>query len=153
MRPDDWPRVAAIFAEGIATGHATFETRVPSWEEWDAAHLVDLRFVAERGGEVVGWIAASPVSKRPCYAGVVEESVYVAAEARGQGVGTSLLRALVEGAEKAGVWTIQTSVFPENEASIELHRRCGFRVVGLRERIGRLDGAWRDTVLLERRAP
>lgn len=153
MRADDWLAVSAIFAEGIATGQATFETRVPSWGEWDAAHLVNLRLVAERDGEVVGWTAASPVSKRPCYAGVVEESVYVAEGSRGQGVGSNLLRALVERAEKAGVWTIQTSIFPENVASIALHRRCGFRVVGTRERIARLDGAWRDTVLLERRSP
>jgi L-amino acid N-acyltransferase YncA len=153
MRADDWPAVSAIFAEGIATGQATFETRVPSWEEWDAAHVADLRLVAESDGEVVGWAALSAVSRRPCYAGVVDESVYVAEHARGQGVGTSLLRALIEDGEKAGFWTIQTSIFPENVASIALHRRCGFRVVGTRERIARLDGAWRDTVLLERRSP
>jgi L-amino acid N-acyltransferase YncA len=143
--------VAEIYAEGIATGMATFETEVPSWEEWDADHLAGLRLVAEHGGDVVGWAALAPVSRRPCYAGVAEESVYVAEEARGQGVGSGLLRSLVERAEEAEVWTIQTSIFPENVASFELHRRCGFRVVGTRERIGQLRGVWRDTALLERR--
>jgi phosphinothricin acetyltransferase len=151
MRPPDWARVADIYAEGVATRNATFETEVPSWEEWDAAHLDEPRLVAELDGEVVGWAALSPTSRRPCYAGVLEDSVYVAEHARGQGVGAHLLVALVEGAKEA--WTIQTSIFPENEASIALHRRCGFRVVGRRERIGQLDGVWRDTVLLERRTP
>ena len=143
--------MAEIYAQGIATGMATFETEVPSWEEWDADHLATLRVVAERDGEVVGWAALAPVSQRACYRGVAEESVYVAEKARGQGVGSSLLGALVERAEKAGIWTIETSIFPENVASIELHRRCEFRVVGTRERIGQLRGVWRDTVLLERR--
>jgi phosphinothricin acetyltransferase len=151
MRSDDWPSVADIYAEGIATGMATFETEVPSWAEWDADHLAELRLVTERDGEVVGWAALARVSRRPCYAGVAEDSVCVGAKARGQGIGTSLLRLLVELAEKAGLWTIQTSIFPENLASPELHRRCGFRVVGTRERIGQLRGVWRDTVLLERR--
>jgi L-amino acid N-acyltransferase YncA len=149
----DWPAVQAIYAEGIATRQATFETEVPSWTEWDAAHLCDHRLVAEVDGEVVGWAALSPVSRRPCYAGVTEGSVYVSAARRGQGVGSSLLHALVEGAARAGIWTIQTSIFPENVASIALHRRAGFRVVGTRERIGQLGGTWRDTVLLERRRP
>jgi len=152
MVPADWPRVAEIYAQGIATRQATFETEVPSWEEWDAGHREDLRLVAERDGEVVGWAAVSPVSQRPCYAGVVEDSVYVAVEARGQGVGTSLLRALIRDAEHVGIWTIQTSIFPENEVSISLHSRLGFRVVGVRIGIAQLDGAWRDTVLLERRS-
>ena len=151
MRSEDWPRVAEIYAEGIATGEATFETDVPSWVEWDSSHRPDLRIVAERGGELVGWAALAPVSRRPCYAGVAEESVYVADRTRGRGVGSSLLRALVERADRAGVWTIQTSIFPENVASIELHRRCGFRVVGRRERIAQLRGVWRDTVVMERR--
>jgi phosphinothricin acetyltransferase len=151
MRAEDWPAVTAIYAEGIATGSATFETEVPSWEAWDAAHLREHRLVAEVGGEVAGWAALSTISSRPCYAGVAEDSVYVAADTRGRGIGTSLLRALVEGADKAGIWTIQTSIFPENVASLELHRRCGFRVVGIRERIGQLHGVWRDTVLMERR--
>jgi L-amino acid N-acyltransferase YncA len=151
LRAADWPRVAEIYAEGIATRNATFETEVSSWEEWDAAHLPAHRLVAGVDGEVVGWAALSPTSRRPCYAGVVEDSVYVTEEARGQGVGSSLLRALAEGAEKAGFWTIQTSIFPENETSIALHRQCGFRVVGIRMAIGQLDGVWRDTVLMERR--
>jgi L-amino acid N-acyltransferase YncA len=144
--------VAEIYAEGIATGTATFESEVPSWAEWDASHLAGLRLVGEIDETVVGWAALSPTSQRPCYAGVAEESVYVAKDARRQRVGSSLLRSLVERAEKAGIWTIQTSIFPENVASVELHRRCGFRVVGVRERIGQLDGGWRDTVLMERRA-
>jgi L-amino acid N-acyltransferase YncA len=153
MRPDDWAAVATIYAEGIATRQATFEMQVPSWTEWDADHLADLRLVAERDGEVVGWAALSPSSRRPCYAGVAEDSVYVAEQARGEGVATLLLRTLVDRAERAGIWTIQTSIFPENEASVALHRRCGFRVVGIRVAIAQLDGVWRDTVLMERRTP
>jgi L-amino acid N-acyltransferase YncA len=151
MQPSDWPAVRAIYEQGIATRQATFETESPTWAEWDACHLAELRLVAEPDGEVVGWAALSPASRRPCYAGVAEESVYVAEEARGSGVGTALLTKLVAQADAAGVWTIQTSIFPENVASIELHKRCGFRIVGTRERIAQLDGAWRDTVLLERR--
>jgi L-amino acid N-acyltransferase YncA len=151
MQPDDWPAVREIYEQGIATKQATFETAAPSWEEWDANHFVDLRLVAEVDGTVIGWAALSPVSRRACYAGVAEESVYVAEEARGRGVGTALLDRLLAGADEAGFWTIQTSIFPENVASIALHKRCGFRVVGTRERIARLDGTWRDTVLLERR--
>jgi phosphinothricin acetyltransferase len=148
----DWPAVAAIYAEGIATRNATFELDVPSWEAWDALHLPELRLVAEEGGRVLGWAALSGVSERCCYAGVAENSIYVAAEARGRGVGAALLGELVERAEQAGIWTIQTGIFPENEASVALHRRCGFRVVGVRERLGQLDGVWRDVVLLERRS-
>ena len=152
VRPGDWPEVARIYEEGIATGNATFETEVPSWEEWDAAHLAEQRFVAERDGRVVGWIALSPVSRRPCYAGVAEISIYVADAARGNGVGTDLLAAAVDSAERDGLWTLQTSVFPENEPSLALLRRFGFRTVGTRERIGRLHGVWRNTVLVERRS-
>jgi phosphinothricin acetyltransferase len=119
----DWPAVAGIYAEGIATRNATFDLAVPSWEAWDASHLRDLRLVAEEDGRVLGWAALSPVSERCCYAGVAENSVYVAAEARGRGVGAALLRELVERAEQAGIWTIQTGIFPENEASVALHRR------------------------------
>jgi L-amino acid N-acyltransferase YncA len=144
--------VARIYEEGIATGNATFETEVPSWEAWDGTHLAEHRFVAELGGRVIGWIALSPVSRRPCYAGVAEISVYVAEAARGNGVGTGLLAAVVESAEREGLWTLQTSVFPENEPSLALLRGCGFRTVGTRERIGRLHGAWRNTVLVERRS-
>jgi L-amino acid N-acyltransferase YncA len=153
MQPSDWPAVREIFEHGIATRCATFEEAAPEWDEWDDDHLEGHRLVAVRSGEVVGWAAVSAVSHRACYGGVVEESVYVRREARGQGVGRALLSELVSQADEAGIWTIQASVFPENEASIALHRACGFRVVGVRERIGRLDGAWRDTVLLERRKP
>ncbi len=152
LTPGDWPRVEAIYAEGIATGNATFETATPSWEEFDATRLPDHRFVAVEDGEVVGWIAVSPTSSRECYAGVVEHSVYVAENARGRGIGHLLLEALVASTDAAELWTIQTSVFPENEATLALHERVGFRLVGRRERIAQLDGSWRDTLLLERRS-
>jgi L-amino acid N-acyltransferase YncA len=152
MRDEDWPEVAAIFEEGIATRLATFETAAPSRSEWDASHLATHRLVAEEDGEVVGWAALGPYSERACYRGVAEVSVYVAERARGRGVGRALLEALVAGTERDGIWTLQAGVFPENRASLALHRACGFRVVGVRERIGRLDGAWRDVVLLERRS-
>ena len=152
MRPADWAAVASIYAEWIATRNATFETEVPSWEDWDGTHLSSLRLVAELDGEIVGWAAVSAVSDRCCYAGVAENSVYVAESARGRGVGTGLLRALIQSAEEAGIWTIQTGIFPENAVSVALHERCGFRVVGVRERLGRLDDAWRDVLLLERRS-
>ena len=152
MTAGDWESVERIWREGIATGHATFETETPTWQEFDAARLPGHRLVAELDGEVVGWAALSPVSRRPCYEGVAENSVYVAASARGRGVGRALMEALVAAADAAGIWTIQTSVFPENEASLLLHERVGFRVVGRRERIARLDGAWRDTLFLERRS-
>jgi L-amino acid N-acyltransferase YncA len=152
LRADDWPEVARIYGEGIATGDATFETEVPSWEAWDAAHLSEHRLVAEEDAKVVGWIALAPVSRRPCYEGVAEISVYVAEGTRGKGVGSELLAAVVESADRAGLWTLQTSVFPENEASLALLRRFGFRTVGTRGRIGRLHGIWRDTVLVERRS-
>ena len=149
----DWPAVRAIFEAGIATGDATFETSAPSWEEWDAEHLAEHRLTARVDGEVVGWAALTPVSGRCVYAGVAELSVYVSEEARGRGVGRALLEHLIRSSEAAGIWTLQAGVFPENVASIELHRRCGFRVVGVRERIGKhRDGAWRDVVLLERRS-
>jgi L-amino acid N-acyltransferase YncA len=152
LRPEDWPEVAQIFEEGILTGNATFETEVPSWEAWDAAHLPEHRLVAERDGRVVGWIALVPASPRECYAGVAEVSVYIAEEARGQGAGSQLLAALIETSERGGIWTLQTGVFPENEPSLGLLRRFGFRALGTQERIGRLHGAWRDVVLLERRS-
>jgi L-amino acid N-acyltransferase YncA len=147
----DWPEVEAIYAEGIATRQATFETATPSWEEFDAGRLPAHRLVAVDGRRVVGWAAVSPTSTRECYAGVVEHSVYVSANARGRGIGRALLEALVASTDAAGIWTVQTSIFPENEASLALHERLGFRVVGRRERIAQLDGEWRDTLLLERR--
>jgi L-amino acid N-acyltransferase YncA len=152
LQPDDWPAVSEIYWDGLRDGLATFETEVPSWAEWDAAHHRGHRLVADLLGEVVGWAALSPVSSRRCYRGVAENSVYVAREARGLGVGGQLLSTLIEGGEAAGIWTIQTAVFPENRASLALHRKCGFRVVGERERIAKRDGVWRDTVLLERRS-
>ena len=152
LRPEDWPEVSRIYAEGIATRNATFETALPSWADWDAAHLREHRFVAETDGEVVGWIALVPVSSRPCYGGVLEVSAYVDEQARGRRVGATLLERLIESAEAAGVWTLETGVFPENEASLALLKRFGFREVGVRERIGELDGVWRDVVLLERRS-
>jgi L-amino acid N-acyltransferase YncA len=151
LHPDDYPAVAAVFAEGIATGQATFETQVPSWETWDAAHLPDHRFVAELDGDVVGWVAVVPYSRRAVYRGVGEESVYVAERARGRGVGRALLEAVIGSARDGGLWTLQAGVFPDNTASLGLHRRLGFREVGVRERIGRLDGVWRDVVVLELR--
>jgi L-amino acid N-acyltransferase YncA len=152
MRTGDWPAVRTIYEQGIATRHATFETAPPAWAAWDAGHLAEPRLVAEEGGEVAGWAALSPASRRPCYAGVVEGSVYVAEAARGRGVGRALLERLCTEADSGGIWTIQASVFPENVASVALHRSCGFRVVGTRKRIAQLDGVWRDTVLMERRA-
>jgi phosphinothricin acetyltransferase len=153
MTPEDWPAVDEIYAAGIATGEATFETVPPSWEEFDAGRLRDHRLVAVEAGELVGWAALSPTSARACYAGVVEHSVYVAESARRRGVGRALMEALIAGADAAGLWTIQTSIFPENAVSVALHERVGFRVVGRRERIAKLDGVWRDTLLLERRSP
>jgi L-amino acid N-acyltransferase YncA len=151
LLPEDWSAVAEIYWDGARAGLATFETEVPSWDEWNAAHLPRHRLVAVRFDEVVGWAALAAVSSRRCYAGVVENSVYVARDARGAGVGRRLLEALIDGARADGIWTIQTSVFPENGASLALHERCGFRVVGVRERIAKRDGIWRDTLFLELR--
>ena len=148
----DWPEVARIYAEGIATGNATFETEVPSWEAWNAGHLAEHRFVADSNGEVVGWIAVAPVSSRCCYAGVAEVSAYVGTNARGRGIGAALLERLIDSTEQAGIWTLETGVFPENEPSLALLKRFGFREVGIRERIGQLDGSWRDVIFLERRS-
>ena len=148
----DWPAVRAIYEEGIATGNATFETAAPEWPAWDAARLAVGRLVARRGRRVVGWAALSPVSSRAVYAGVAEVSIYVATAARGQGVGKTLLRALIEASEDGGIWTLQAGILPENRASVALHQSCGFHVVGRRERLGRLHGVWRDMLLLERRS-
>jgi phosphinothricin acetyltransferase len=150
LRAEDWPEVASIYYDGIRGGLATFETEVPSWEDWEATH--PQRVVAERNGEVVGWAAAGPVSPRWCYRGVAESSVYVAADAQGGGVGRALMEALIDESTRDGIWTLQTTIFPENEASLALHRAVGFREVGVRVGIGKRDGLWRDTVLLERRA-
>lgn len=153
MTPADADAVLAIYAEGVATGHATFETEVPGWAEWDAGHLPAPRLVArDADGAVLGWCALSPVSGRKVYRGVVEESVYVAPAARGRGVGRALLEAMVRASEAAGIWMLQTGIFPENAASLALHEACGFRVLGVRERIGRHLGRWRDVVFMERRS-
>jgi len=152
MQPRDWEFVRAIYLAGVATGQATFETEAPDWERWDAGHLPQCRLVARNGDGILGWAALSPVSKREVYAGVAEVSVYVAAPARGRGVGAALMRALIETSEQHGVWTLQSSVFPENHASIALHLNHGFRELGRRERVAKLHGVWRDTVLLERRS-
>jgi L-amino acid N-acyltransferase YncA len=152
LLPSDWPEVAAIYEEGILGGNATFETSVPSWETWDAGRLAGHRLVATLGDDVVGWAALSPYSERACYQGVAEVSVYVASRAQGLGFGRQLLAALIASSDAGGIWTLQAGVFPENEASIALHTALGFRVVGVRERLGCLHGVWRDVVLLERRA-
>ena len=154
MTADDWPAVKAIYEEGIETGDATFETRAPSWEAWDSSHRPALRFVAcDDRGTILGWVAVSSFSSRPVYAGVVEESIYVAAAARRRGVGRRLLAALIDASEAAGIWTLQAGVQVENAASLALHEAAGFRRVGVRERIGRdPTGRWRDVVLLERRS-
>lgn len=152
MTPDDWPDVARIYAEGIATGQATFTTEVPSWGDWDAAHVDEPRLVATDGDRVIGWAALTPVSKRLHYRGVAEVSVYIGDGSRGRGVGYALLRELVARSETAGFWTLMSSIFPENEASLAIHLRCDFRQLGRRERVAQHAGVWRDTVLLERRS-
>ena len=156
MTAADWLSVERIFAEGIDAGNATFESATPTWAAFDAGRVDEPRLVAVDAGEVVGWAAASPVSARAAYRGVIEHSVYVATSAQGRGVGRALLVAFVAAADDAGFWTIQSSVFPENTASLVLHERCGFRVVGRREAIaqstvGPFAGQWRDTILIERR--
>ncbi|WP_330461888.1 GNAT family N-acetyltransferase [Streptomyces sp. NBC_00820] len=154
MGPEHADEVLRIYRLGIDEGDATFETRAPTWEQFDAARLPQHRCVAvDEAGKVLGWVAAVPVSDRCAYAGVVEHSVYVCPGARGRGVGSALLRALIDSTEAAGVWTIQSGVFPENAGSLALHRKAGFRVIGTRERIGRHHGVWRDVVLIERRSP
>ena len=152
MKPEHWEAVRAIYLAGIAMGEATFETEAPNWTDWNQSHLPAPRLVALSGEAVIGWAALSRVSSRAAYAGVAEVSVYVDEQLRGQGVGSLLLKALVSGSENAGIWTLQASIFPENAASILLHKSCGFREVGRRQRIGKLHGIWRDTVILERRS-
>jgi phosphinothricin acetyltransferase len=153
MRRADWSRVSAIYREGIAGGDATFETEAPDWEVFDRSHLATCRLVARAGREVVGWAALSSVSSRCVYVGVAEVSVYVADAAQGRGVGRRLLQHLIRASEAAGIWTLQVGIFPENRASLTLHAACGFREVGVRERIGRRGGRWRDVIVLERRSP
>ena len=156
MQPEDCDAVRAIYLEGIATGNSTFEQSSPEWQTWDHGHLPSCRLVARAAGEVLGeilgWTALSPVSRRQVYAGVAEFSVYVAERARGRGIGAALLQKLIEVSEREGIWTLQSGIFPENTASLELCRRFGFRVVGTRERVGCMAGRWRDVALLERRS-
>ena len=152
MAPEDWDAVRAIYEAGIATGNATFEISAPEWTDWDARHLPDHRLVAVIDDAVAGWAALASVSDRCVYGGVAEDSVYVAAAMTGRGIGRSLLSELVRRAEDEGIWTIQAGLFPENAASLALHERCGFRVVGRRERLGKHHGAWRDVLLVERRS-
>jgi L-amino acid N-acyltransferase YncA len=148
----DWSAVRAIYLEGIATGHATFETEAPAWEAWDATHFPAPRLVAVSDERVIGWAALGRISTRAVYAGEAEVSVYVANGKRGLGVGRALLQKLIADSETNNIWTLQANIFPENTASLALHRSCGFREVGRRERIGRMKGLWRDTILLERRS-
>jgi L-amino acid N-acyltransferase YncA len=152
LMPADWAEVRRIYLEGIATGDATMETEAPAWEAWDRAHRSDCRLAARAGGRLLGWASLSPVSERCAYGGVAEVSVYVADDARGRGVGRALLAELVHASEEAGIWTLQAGIFPENVASLSIHQRCGFRVVGVRQKLGRSRGVWRDVALLERRS-
>ncbi|HSS98967.1 MAG TPA: GNAT family N-acetyltransferase [Terriglobales bacterium] len=152
MTEKDWPAVSAIYAEGIATGNATFEKTIPEWQKWDSGHLSSCRLVARSRNDVLGWAALTPVSGRCVYAGVAEVSVYVATRARGQKVGLRLLQKLVGNSEHEGIWTLQAGIFPENIASIELHKRCNFSIVGTRKRLGCMDGRWRDVCMMERRS-
>ena len=153
MTEKDWPAVLAIYLEGIATGNATFETAAPDWAAWDSSHLKTCRLVARSRRDVLGWAALSRVSSRCVYAGVAEVSVYVAERARGRGVGTMLLSQVVQSSEKEGLWTLQAGIFPENISSIEMHKKLGFRIVGTRERLGCMNGRWRDVMVMERRSP
>jgi len=152
MLPIHWEAVKQIYAEGIASGNATFQSAIPSWEEWDSAHVLQPRLVATDNQMVLGWAALTPVSGRCVYAGVGEVSVYVSDQARGKGIGKKLLAALIEESEKNNFWTLQAGIFPENTASIKIHEYSGFRIIGRRERIGQMNGQWRDTLLLEKRS-
>lgn len=152
MQANDWDAVKAIYLEGIATGHATFQTTAPSWEVWDKDHLKACRLVAEINNEVVGWAMLSSISSRCVYAGVAEVSVYVGEKAQGNGIGRALLSKLIAESETNNIWTLEAGIFPENTSSIRIHKRCGFREVGYREKLGKMDGKWRDVILLERRS-
>jgi L-amino acid N-acyltransferase YncA len=152
MRASDWEAVRAIYLEGIATGNATFETDAPGWQDWNSAHHPFCRLVARNDNSILAWAALSPVSGRSVYAGVAEVSVYVAAAARGNGIGRALLMKLIQESEQNGIWTLQAAILPENTQSLALHKGCGFREVGRRERIGKLCGVWRDVILLELRS-
>ncbi|MES2894168.1 MAG: N-acetyltransferase family protein [Bacteroidota bacterium] len=152
MLPQHWEAVKRIYEEGIATGNATFQTAAPGWQEWDSAHLKTCRIIAIGNNEVLGWAALTPVSGRCVYAGVAEVSVYVATNARGKNIGSLLLKELINKSEQNGIWTLQSGIFPENKASISMHEKNGFRILGYRERIGKMGNTWRDTISLERRS-
>lgn len=152
MLASDSEAVLEIYKQGIDTGNATFQTEIPEWKDWDKSHLEDLRYVATNEDIVFGWVALSSVSSRPVYAGIVEVSVYIADDFRGKGLGYNLLEYIILESESKGYWTLQAGVFPENISSLELHKKCGFRVIGYRERVGKMNGVWRNTVLLERRS-
>ncbi|MEM8999487.1 MAG: N-acetyltransferase family protein [Bacteroidota bacterium] len=152
MTLSDWPQVAKIYEEGIVTGHATFEQKIPDYEHWNGAHLQICRLVAERKGSILGWVALSPVSSRCVYGGVAEISIYVALQSRGLGVGKLLMQRLILESEAEGFWTLQSGIFPENQASIQLHKKSGFRYIGKRERIGKMHGVWKDNLLFEKRS-
>ena len=152
MTENDWPSVAEIYRQGIETGNATFETEIPAWEKWNAGHLPGCRIVATIDDSVIAWAALSPVSGRCVYAGVAEVSVYVADKFQGLKIGTKLLERIISESERGGIWTLQAGIFPENKASIKMHENLGFRIVGFRELIGKMEGIWRDTLLLERRS-
>ncbi|WP_343487204.1 N-acetyltransferase family protein [Allomuricauda sp. d1] len=153
MKADDWPEVAGIYAEGIATGFATFESEVPEYKSWDVAHIKACRLIAKENNKILGWAALSPVSGRCVYGGVAEVSVYVGENARGKGIGKALMQRLISDSEEEGYWTLQSGIFPENKGSIKLHEQVGFRYIGKRERVGKtLDGIWKDNLLFERRS-
>ena len=151
MKREDWEQVSRIYLEGIKTGNATFETDTPSWESWISKHLPCCNIVARRN-KILGWAAVSPTSGRDVYSGVTEVSIYVSKECKRKGVGLALLKELIELSENNGIWTLQAGIFPENEASINLHKKCGFKIVGTREKIGKMNGIWRDVILMERRS-
>ncbi|MFJ8064525.1 GNAT family N-acetyltransferase [Psychrobacillus sp. NPDC096426] len=152
MLETDWEQVKTIYIEGIQSGNATFQTKAPTWNEWNAVHFQKCRFIARMGREVVGWIAISPISSRESFAGVAEISIYLTNTIKGMGIGSKLLEALVKDSEQLGFWTLQAMIFPENQGSINLHKKFNFKEVGTRQRIGKLNGVWRDVVLLERRS-
>ncbi|PWT77061.1 MAG: N-acetyltransferase [Bacteroidetes bacterium] len=149
---EHWPSIRKIYEDGILTGHATFQISAPDWKEWDLSHLKKPRLVAKEQEQIIGWAALTPVSGRCVYAGVAEVSIYIAQHARGKGVGKYLLQALIDESEKSNLWTLQAGIFRENLASLAIHQHCGFRIVGFREKIGKMNNQWRDTLLLERRS-
>ena len=152
MKHEDWEQVSKIYKEGIKTGNATFETKVPSWESWISKHLSCCNIVARRENKILGWAAVSPTSSRNIYSGVTEVSIYVSKECKRKGIGLALLKELIELSENNGIWTLQAGIFPENKASINLHKKCGFKIVGTREKIGKMNDVWRDVILMERRS-